>query len=319
MKQLSRLLLLGLTALCLPRPCAQALVVTTDPGVDHTADPGTGWAWDNVGQIGGVNGASGVFLGTYDSGSWVLTATHVGAGNFTVGGQTYAPVAGSARALKNFAGVAGDLMIYQIAAAPDLPTIALSEFAPVVGSPIVLAGYGFTGVEQKTYWQVSGGTWTETADPSLAQRSGYFQNGRNGLTWGTGAVLGYFGYSVGTGPTTGMFTRFADTPGSAQGAGGDSGGAVFFQNAQGGWELTGILSGVVGTSGQPGGTSVFGNMTAAASIGTYYGDLAEIMEVTAIPEPSSWAALVGAVGLVAAVARNGSRASQTRRARQMQK
>src|SRR5437773_2137455 len=68
----------------------RALVVYGGDGTQNTTAPGNGAPWDHVGTIGG---ATGVYLGSFGGGSWVITANHVGVGDFTLGGTTYAPIA----------------------------------------------------------------------------------------------------------------------------------------------------------------------------------------------------------------------------------
>ena len=75
--------------------------------------------WDYVGQ---VNGASGVYLGN----GWVLTAAHVGAGNFTVAGLSYAFVGGSATSITNGNGTTADLLLFLL----GLDTCEITARAP---------------------------------------------------------------------------------------------------------------------------------------------------------------------------------------------
>ena len=58
----------------------------------NTTAPGSGAPWNHVGTIGG---ASGVYLGAFGDGYWVLTAAHVGLGNITLNRVTYTAVSGS--------------------------------------------------------------------------------------------------------------------------------------------------------------------------------------------------------------------------------
>src|SRR5262249_11495973 len=65
---------------------ARAVIVYgDDPGYATPSGAGTGWDY-----VGTIVGGSGVFLGNYAGSYWVLTAGHVGAGTFTLGGMTYA-------------------------------------------------------------------------------------------------------------------------------------------------------------------------------------------------------------------------------------
>jgi len=102
----------------------------------------TGWDYVGVVEAPGGN-ASGVFLGS----NWVLTAAHVGSGDFLLDGTTYSVVAGSEEEITNSNGTA-DLTLFQISSAPDLPALTISTQAPSVatrynpGSSMVMIGYG---------------------------------------------------------------------------------------------------------------------------------------------------------------------------------
>lgn len=99
--------------------------------------------WNNVGQ---VNGASGVYLGN----GWVITAGHVGAGNFTLNGTTYAAVAGASMSVTNGSDTA-DLTLFRISPQPGLAPLILSTTDPKAmsttaqGSSVVMAGFGGDG------------------------------------------------------------------------------------------------------------------------------------------------------------------------------
>jgi len=85
---------------------------TTAPTDTQAPNWTTGWGgggitgWNYVGQ---VNGASGVYLGN----GWVLTAAHVGMGNFILSGNTYEAVAGSSHSISNSNGTV-DVVLFQI-------------------------------------------------------------------------------------------------------------------------------------------------------------------------------------------------------------
>ncbi len=84
--------------------------------------PGSGTdGWNYVGQ---VNGASGTYLGN----GWVITAAHVGAGDFTLGGVTYIPVSGTTTEID---GGDVDITLFQIASPPSLPSLPLRQTTPV--------------------------------------------------------------------------------------------------------------------------------------------------------------------------------------------
>lgn len=236
--------------------------VTTPPDV---ANWNIGWGapsitgWDYVGQVGG---ASGVYLGN----NWVITAAHVGVGNFTVAGVTYSYVPGTATTISNADGTA-DLVLFQIATAPVLPSLTIRSGDPAVetafvsGSTVVLIGFG----------------------------------GGQGKSWGANVVTGKNeNIDVGGRITTTFYTRFGSINygthtinNRAMLVGGDSGGAAFIYNSSTGkWELAG-LNEAVGTD--TGGNS-YSFMT---QLNVYAAQINAITAVTAVPEPG-WAAGVGA-------------------------
>lgn len=119
---------------------------TTAPTSTDIPDWNTGWGADSVtgwNYVGEVNGASGVYIGN----GWVLTAGHVGFGNFTLGGVTYTAVANSSQSISNSKGTA-DLLLFQIASPPELPSLTLSTGLPVAfsskqtGSLVAMLGFG---------------------------------------------------------------------------------------------------------------------------------------------------------------------------------
>ena len=72
-----------------PYPSGTPYYNTTDTITNSDSGWSSGWGTGNTNDgwayVGQVNGASGVYLGN----GWVLTAAHVGAGNFTLAGNTY--------------------------------------------------------------------------------------------------------------------------------------------------------------------------------------------------------------------------------------
>jgi hypothetical protein len=250
-RRLSGLLLIVGGLLALPAPTARALIIYDNPP-GHEVNPGLGFAWDNVGML---NGASGVYLGAFDTGYWVVTANHVGAGAITLGGQSYALVAGSAAPIGTT-----DLLLFRIATAPLLPNLNLLTPTPASGTAVIMVGNG-------------GGT----------------------KNWGTNVLIGDGDYElVAGGPVThGLFTRYDMISGEAQGTGGDSGGALFYQDVGNNWILGGILS-AVGTLESDGST-----VTVAVDLATYANQITALTGA-AIPEPAMSGVVLGlgAGGLV---------------------
>lgn len=287
-------LLLGLAA----ATSAWGMVINGGTGTGQTTAPGRGVPWDNVGSIGGTTG---IYLGTFGGGYWALTAAHVGAGNLNLGGTTYNFVSGSSVRVLNGDNSNTDLVLFRLASDPGLPNLSLASSAPPNGTSVVMIGRG--GVEGAVnYWNVTDGAgpadavWTNLgSNSSGANIGGYFVASSIGLRWGTNTISGTTTYDVGTGVTTALYTDFSNTTGDAQGAVGDSGGAVFAYNGSA-WLLVGVM-GAIGTfENQPGSTAVIGNLTYLANIATYNSFI-----TGAIPEPSTWALVAGAFGLGAVV------------------
>ena len=279
-------------------PAAQALMVAGVDVTTNTLPPGNGAPWDHVGSIGGTTG---VYLGAFGGGYWVITAAHVGIGALTLNNVTYTAVAGSGVQIGG-----ADVFVYRIDSNPGLTNLALSAVAPGVNAAVTMIGAGVKGDATLLNWSVnqngntsgaSGGaawTWTAQPDASGANLSGYGWGSGKVLRWGTNAITGTTSYNIGTGTTSALYTTFNPITGEAQGAAGDSGGAMFYLNGST-WELAGIL-GAIGTfNNQPGATAVFGNITYAADISVYRSAI-----TSAIPEPAGVVAWSGV--LVAGVA-----------------
>lgn len=269
-------------------PVARAVIIAGTDGATNTTDPGTGAPWDHVGTIGGTTG---IFLGAYGGGDWVITANHVGLGDFTLNNVTYTAVGGSGVQIGG-----ADLFVFQISSGPLLPNLALSATAPGAGSSVTMIGNGLDrGLSLLTSqslagWTVSGPsnnlTWTEIAS-GTADFLGYYEAGTRSLRWGTNQITGTSSFNS----TSLLYTTFDAITGEAQGATGDSGGGVFYLNGAT-WELTGVMDYIGTFNNQPGSTAVFGNATEFADISTYRSAI-----FTAIPEPADIAAWCGAVAV----------------------
>ncbi len=218
----------------------------------------TGWNY-----VGSVNGASGVYLGN----DWVLTAGHVGAGNFHLDGVTYDEVANSARS----AGTA-DLTLYRISSAPDLPSLTLALDPPTAfgidspGSSVVMIGYG--GGHGETWGE---NNVTQINEPVSV--AGYSSTDFYTLT-GTGT------YSMGTVTNT------------AQLVVNDSGGGEFiYDSATSQWQLAGINEAqlINEQSGQLVGSAMVQLSNYDTTIDT----------IIAVPEPTTWVLLPGGLALLA--------------------
>ena len=271
-------------------PAAHAVVINTLSGNGNTNAPADDPGWANVGYI---NGASGIYLGA----GWVLTAAHVGAGNITFSGISYAPLAGTTVQLTN--NTIGrttntDLLMFQLASTPaGLGPLTLASTAPTLGTAVTMIGAGRDRGDF-TKWNINQATtpwtWTVTSSDN-PDAAGYQTLDTNSMRWGTNTIsTNNLWVSVANGSrdvksfvTT--FTETASASDEAQAVLGDSGGAVFSKK-ESAWELSGVIFAVNGYNGQPSATAIFGNTTFSADL-SYYAP--QIMSI--IPEPSTYALL----------------------------
>jgi hypothetical protein len=264
---------------------ARAVVVLSGAAND-TAPPGQPY----FGNLGTVNGASAIYLGD----RWVMTAAHVAnvlPAGATFSGTTYATAAGTFHRLNNPTGsglsTLTDIVLFRLGVDPGLPALTIANAAPTVGDPVMMIGAGRQQEAAKSYWQVSGSTWTELSPPnSSITHFGYETTGTYSPRWGMndiGEVAQDISY--GHGDVHSFFTSFDDGAHlhEAQAVSGDSGGAVLFHNGAD-WVLTGMMVAVATFTNQPGGadTAVVGNITAAADLAFYQERIYEV-----IPEPST--------------------------------
>ena len=288
----SKLARVFLLLLLMLSPAAKAVVINTLSGNGNTNAPADDPGWANVGYI---NGASGIYLGA----GWVLTAAHVGAGNITFLGTSYAPLAGTTVQLTNNTidrTTNTDLLMFQLASTPaGLGSLTLASTAPTLGSGVTMIGAGRDrgGLIQ---WNVDTGAdpWTWTQVSSGGNFAGYQTSETSLMRWGTNAVSTT---DVWVNATNGVpdvksfattFNALTLNDNEAQAVLGDSGGAVFTKK-ESAWELSGVMFTVAGFEGQPSAatTPVFGNATFSADLSFYR---SQIMSI--IPEPSTYALLV---------------------------
>lgn len=289
-----RLWFLGLMAMAGP---AEAVVVASG-GLNNSAPSGQPY----FGNVGGLNGASAIYLGD----GWVLSANHVAGslpGSVNFGGVGYTTQVGSFHRLENPAysptlSLLTDLVLFRLSAPPVLPGMAISSATPTVGSQVMMVGNGRTQAGALTYWDrtvitgTGNDTWVETSEAS-SNISGFQTTATHEVRWGENVVDDNgFTVDIGQGDVISFSTQFdvAGLPQEAQAVSGDSGGAVFSFNG-GSWELSGMMYAVSTYETQPGGpdSAVFGVQTAIADLSYYQ---AEIFSI--IPEPSS--AVIGMLG-----------------------
>jgi hypothetical protein len=238
--------------LCLAWP-SRAVIIDLGDGTGNTSAPADDPGWAHVGTT-TAGGLTAIYLGN----GWVLTANHVGIGDVVFEGQTYAAVAGSYVQLENDSGPPPDLGVFRIDRKPGLPILPIRTSTPSVDTAVIMIGHG------------------QNRGPATRWRGhdGYEWGAGRTTRWGTNAVEG-----SGTVLNTAFFdTEFTDTGGStdeAQGANGDSGGAVFIKNGSV-WELAGVMFAIGEYPGQPAGLALYGNLTYAADLAPYRDQIIEL-------------------------------------------
>ncbi len=215
----------------------------------------------------GAFDSTAIYLGD----SWVLTASHVGAGPVYLNGNTYFNVPGSQVQLTNFQTPnktqLTDLLMYRISGDPGLPRLTISEAPPSVGAEVTMIGRGRDRDPNLTNWNASWGP------PPPISHSGYKWAANSTLRWGTNTVHQTGNWvNNGVGDILVISTKF-DSPGTTyegQVARGDSGGGYFYLNASTSqWELAGTIVATGPLPGQPSETAVFGDFSYAADLSAY--------------------------------------------------
>jgi hypothetical protein len=230
-----------------------ALVVVSDDGSENTTAPSDDPGWANVGT---VSTLTGIYLGN----SWMLTASHVGAGPVVLGGQTFSPVPNSTVQLRNPDGSVADLIVFRIEYAPHLPRLGIATATPKVGTPVLLIGKGRNRGAPVSWTGHEGFAWGTAWAPR----------------WGTNTVYKNDIRANSTGAFVTQFRKDGATQHEAQAAFGDSGGAAFVK-VRGRWRLAGVLYGVTGFDNQPPETAFYGNFTAIADLSQYRRQIEKLM------------------------------------------
>jgi hypothetical protein len=253
---------------------ANAVIISTGNGTGNTTAPAADPGFANVGIRGS---GSAVYLGD----GWVLTDAHVGAGATLFNNVSYNEVAGTAVQLLNPPGAGfttySDLLVYQIANPPNLPSVNITTSSPAVGWQVTMIGDGRNrSNSQPAYWTSS---WQPSSSPSTY--AGEIWASTNQIRWGTNVIsTAKFPQGIGTDSETAFATTFdqSGTRFEAQGSPGDSGGAVFHQDTQtGAWSLAGVMFSTSGVVGQPFGVSIFGNVTYSADLSVYRNEIYQAM------------------------------------------
>jgi hypothetical protein len=241
-----RRLLAILLPLLLPAP-ALALILDSGDGLQNTSAPADDPGWAHVGR---VDGPTGVYLGN----GWVITAAHVPSTSTSFQGVNYPVVQGSDVILVNPDDSYADLRVFRIDPSP--PSLGLLEIratTPAMNANVTMIGRGVWRGAATSWMGIDGWLWGVTVGV---------------MRWGTNRVAG--SEDVGTLAFTTSFTKYdqGGTAQEAQGAIGDSGGAVFIKNGSV-WELAGVMIAVGSYVNQPSGTALYGNLTYAADLSQY--------------------------------------------------
>jgi len=268
---------------------AAATVIRSVDGRGNTSAPGDDPGWDNVGALGS---AGAVYLGNRG----VLTAAHVwneslSAVNFA--GASYGIVAGSWIGLHDpdDPGTKADLGLLRITSAPPtLANLRISQSIPNA-SEVVGIGFGQDRAASETSWDSD---WNEVSPPGAY--TGFKLEATHTKRWGENYVDGTEPIGIGSPYKTHALVMDFDQFGGAgddemQAVPGDSGGGLFYKNGSD-WELAGIWIARTTYSQhepkQPETTAVYGNMSLAADLSQYRGQIMAI-----VPEPSMLVMLLG--------------------------
>jgi hypothetical protein len=270
---------------------------TTAPtGFDgQPTDPG----FNYVGQ---VNGSTAVYLGN----DWVLTANHVGAGDFTLGGTTYRHLSG-----ESFQIGGADLRLFKVAGGPAFAPLKFSSRAPVRDDYTVMIGAGRTPLSETHTIHFVDTSDSENWVWSTSYFSGYDSvyagfptQADRAVRWGTNLVGGvrpdvsYGSYA----PTDLIYTDFdayTKTAYEAQAVVNDSGGGLFIEREDG-WELAGTIVSVNHYNNQLGGaaTALYGNLTYAVDLSQHADEISSYTgNLSIVPEPSLSVLLLGLCAL----------------------
>ncbi|MFT5109385.1 MAG: hypothetical protein ACI9UA_005032, partial [Pseudoalteromonas tetraodonis] len=259
----------------------QAIITGSDIYDHGSLHPDRAPMLENVGQLGSRQSGSAVYLGQ----RWILTANHAYRGRHAdlvyLAGKVHRLLPATAVQLKNPAGTGGgkaDLLMVQLATAPDLPALKINEQAPFIAERIVMVGCGATHdvVSRKRFLtetqelnhtvkahEISGEAVDGVATPRWGENEVAERNMKVGIAGASGSTLAFA-----------TIKQAGDRPRNAQGGAGDSGGGVFVKRGDT-WKLSGIMLSVL----QREDLDVSGTFSADLSV------YREQIEST-IPEPS---------------------------------
>ena len=259
---------------------ASALVIASQAANDGPPpdDPG----FDNVGTLS-------VFSGVYLGYGWVITARHVGLHDAVFAGVPYPRVLGSEVIIEHDASNDADLRMYQVDPWPDLPPLAIrADPIPDPGTTttdVVMVGKGWAA-GAPVINQSGPGNDCAASPPSPC---GFFWGTPKITRWATNRIQALepdFTFETNPYTTESFATEFdRDLPTlhEAQVANGDSGAAVFIDNA-GSWELAGILHAREDFESQPDSSAIYGNRSFAADLPFYRDQIVPIVYPTCFPD-----------------------------------
>lgn len=289
-----------MAALILPLPLVRAVVISSGNGSGNTnapSGPNGDLGWNYVGSL---NGASGVYLGGGNGLGWVLTANHVGFGNFTLNGTTYSAIAGSGQQIGSIDLYAFRITVGQGTGLSLLSNLTLAGTSPAAGETLTMIGNGKDRAPGVTTWFIDttqpSWTWsTSSFSGATATVQGFLLQGTSSKRWGSNLSDGTTNINF----TSMIQTTFLGGAHNAQAVLGDSGGGVLTAIGSG-YQLSGIID-LMGTlNNQPGLTAVAYDTSYAIDIATYR---EQIIAVTGIPEPSVWMLSLTGLGVLIATAR----------------
>lgn len=258
---------------------------TTAPTGSNIPNWGTGWTqpqgqtgvtgWNYVGIVAGGGGsASGVYLGN----GWVLTAGHVGAAPFTLGGGQYLVVSGSVHQgipwQDDGTNYTADVTLFQIQpdgmttfSLPNLPSLTIATSSPVpYHSSVAIIGYGDGGSRTNETWGLNTVT---TADELVEVES-----------FGSADFVTAYGTTTeGLNSATNNYFLVV----------GDSGGGDFIYNSShGSWQLVGMNE-AVGTAGDGNNDT---NYSYFVDLSAYASQINAIVSSQGVPAMPAWGRVV---------------------------
>jgi hypothetical protein len=170
-------------------------------------------------------------------------------------------VPGSSVQLHNGDGSLADLRVFRVNPLPPLPSLAIFPAAPPVAANLVVVGRGRD----------------RGAATNWSGHTGWLLAPTARIRWGTNRVSAKGLDVLGTHAFQMDFTQSGGTSYESQAVVGDSGGAVFLKSGSS-WFLAGILFANSVYFGQPSNTVLFGNLSYAAQLSDYAGEVSGLVE-----------------------------------------